>query len=255
MPSYLKVLFAAMLLAVAIRAEDTPANPFPEIKADPGAWVNLISNVGLAAWKKQPAHDWQIVGEVGLDPNNDKALVAKPGAGVLYNGPKGRTHDVDSDAEFGDIAFHCEFMVSKGSNSGVYFMGSYELQIFDSFGMTQSPYPGIECAGIYQRYDSARGKSNEGFEGHSPKENVSKKPGEWQSFDVLFRAPKFDAQGQKTANAVFVKVLHNGKLVHENIELTGPTRGGAAEKATGPIHLQGDHGPVAFRNLRVLAFK
>ncbi|MCX7009513.1 MAG: DUF1080 domain-containing protein, partial [Kiritimatiellaeota bacterium] len=55
----------------------------------------------------------------------------------------------------------------------------------------------------------------------------------------------------KIANAVMVKVVHNGQVVHENVELTGPTRGGAAEKAVGPLRLQGDHGPVAYRNIVV----
>lgn len=254
-PSIFTVV-TTLLLALSIHAGEPDTNPFPEIKADASAWKNLIAGVGLSAWKKTPPTDWQIVGEVGINPENEKGpLVAKPGEGVLYNGPKGRTHDLYSNDEFGDVAFHCEFMVAKGSNSGIYFLGSYELQILDSFGATKSPYPGSECGGIYERWDPARGKGKEGYEGHSPKENVSKKPGEWQTFDVIFHAPKFDAQGKKTANAVFVKVIHNGTLIHENVELNDSTRGGAPEKAAGPFRLQGDHGPVAFRNLRVIEFK
>jgi hypothetical protein len=70
---------------------------------------------------------------------------------------------------------------------------------------------------------------------------------------VTFRAPKFDASGTKTANAVFVKVVHNGKVIHENVEVSGPTRasGFGDEKPTGPLMLQGDHGPVAYRNIRL----
>src|SRR5437868_1126648 len=56
-----------------------------------------------------------------------------------------------------------------------------------------------------------------------PRTNASKAPGEWQSFDVIFQAPRFDAQGKKTANAKFVKVVHNGMTVHENVEVQGPT--------------------------------
>jgi sugar phosphate isomerase/epimerase len=68
---------------------------------------------------------------------------------------------------------------------------------------------------------------------------------------VVFRAPRFDANGKKTENARFVKVVHNGRVVHENEELTGPTRASAwnDEKPLGPIMLQGDHGPVAYRNI------
>ena len=63
----------------------------------------------------------------------------------------------------------------------------------------------------------------------------------------------FDAAGKKTANAVFVKVVHNGKVIHENYECTGPTRGAKlpGEAALGPILIQGDHGPVAYRNLKL----
>ena len=88
---------------------------------------------------------------------------------------------------------------------------------------------------------------------HAPSVNASKPPGEWQSFDIIFRAPRFDASGKKTANAVFVKVLYNGKVIHENVECAGPTRGAKlpSEAPTGPILLQGDHGPVAYRNFKL----
>ena len=56
---------------------------------------------------------------------------------------------------------------------------------------------------------------------------------------------------RRSANAVFVKVVHNGKVIHEHVELKGETRGGYPEKPMGPLRLQGDHGPVAFRNIRI----
>jgi len=139
-------------------------------------------------------------------------------------------------------------MVPKGSNSGVYFMGRYEIQVFDSFGVAKPEHS--DCGGIYQRWKE---KDGVGYEGRPPKVNVSKKPGEWQSFDVTFKAPRFDADGKKIENAKFVKVVHNGKVVHENESLSGPTRAATFddEKALGPLMLQGDHGPVAYRNLKL----
>ena len=100
----------------------------------------------------------------------------------------------------------------------------------------------------------AKGK---GFEGHGPKVNASLAPGKWQTFDVIFRAPRFDASGKKIANAKFVKVVHNGKVVHENVDLTGPTRAAmfGNENAVGPIMLQGDHGPVAYRSIRIKSIR
>ncbi|HLX63054.1 MAG TPA: DUF1080 domain-containing protein [Planctomycetota bacterium] len=247
--SFVLCVIALIGISAAAFGEE---NALPEIKAEASAWKSLINGTELAGWKK-PAGDWATVGDVSLDPANDKVLVAKPGEGIIYNGPKMRTKDIFTEAKFGDVAVHVEFMVSKGSNSGVYFMGNYELQILDSFGVEKSPYPGSECGGLYERWDPARGKGKEGFEGHSPRVNVSKKPGEWQTFDVIFKAPKFDAAGKKISNATFVKVVHNGTVVHENVELNDVTRGAAdKEKAAGPFRLQGDHGPVAFRNFKVL---
>ena len=214
-------------------------------------WVPLFNGTNLAGWRA-PTGEWQVVGGVALDPANPKRFEVTPGTGVLLNGTAGRTVNLISAAEFGDVEAEIEFCIPRGSNSGVYFMGRYEIQVYDSFGVARDKYPGIECGGIYPRWTAARGE----FEGHSPRVNASKPPGQWQRFEVVFRAPRFDAAGHKTRNACFVKVVHNGQVIHENVELTGPTRAAVwedpkDEKPTGPLMLQGDHGPVAYRNLRV----
>ncbi len=203
----------------------------------------------LSAWREDTGQ-WAVVLDARLSPNDEKLLATEPGTGAIYNGPAGRTVNLLTRQEFGDVRAHVEFLVSKDSNSGVYFMGCYEIQVFDSW-QKPSEYPGIECGGIYQRWDESRDPM--GFEGHSPRVNASKAPGQWQTFDVVFRAPRFDKTGRKVANARFESVRHNGVLVHSDIELTGPTRAAAYndEKPLGPLMLQGDHGPVAYRNLRV----
>lgn len=191
---------------------------------------------------------WQSVGDAHLNPSDAKRLASDPGTGAIINGPTGKTKHLLTKQPFGDVRAHIELMVAQDSNSGVYFMGRYEIQVFDSY-QKQSAYPGIECGGIYRRWDENR--TPKGFEGHSPRVNASRAPGQWQTFDVVFRAPRFDESGQKVANARFEKVVHNGVLVHEDVELTGPTRAGAFndEQPLGPLMLQGDHGPVAYRNL------
>lgn len=201
----------------------------------------------LSTWQENTGQ-WEIVGDVFMNPQNESLLSSKPGAGVALNGPTGRTVNLLSKKEFGDVKAHIEFMVPKGSNSGVYFMGRYEIQVFDSWQKT-SEYPGIECGGIYQRWDE--NKESKGFEGHSPRVNASRPPGQWQNFDVIFRAPRFDETGKKISNARFEKIVHNGVVIHEDVELTGPTRASAYEdeKPAGPLMLQGDHGPVAYRNI------
>ena len=213
-------------------------------------WLELIGDKGLDQWKK-PEGDWVAAGEVTLQDGNDRKLSWKPGKSSVVNGERGRTRNLFTRIDHSDVEAHIEFTVSTGSNSGVYFMGRYEIQILDSWGRKKVGYG--DCGGIYHRWDSKRGRGKQGFEGHGPRVNASKAPGEWQTFDVIFRGPRFDGDGRKIANARFVKVIHNGKVVHENVEVTGPTRASAwnDEKPRGPMMLQGDHGPVAFRNIRI----
>lgn len=209
--------------------------------------LDLFASGDLAQCRA-PLGDWVMAGDVSLDPADGKRLAWTEGNRVAVNGAKGKTSNLHTVAEYGDVQLHVEFIVSTGSNSGVYLMGRYEVQVMDSWGKTELKYS--DCGGIYQRHDVATDK---GFEGHAPIANASKKPGEWQSFDITFRAPRFDADGKKTQNAVFDKVLLNGVLVQENVSVTGPTRSGTFtdEKPLGPLMFQGNHGPVAYRNVRI----
>ncbi|MCP4641969.1 MAG: DUF1080 domain-containing protein, partial [bacterium] len=95
--------------------------------AEPPPRVPLCAG-GLDAWRGNTG-DWVHVGDVLLDPNDEKLLISKPGTGTFLNGPTGRTKHLFSKAEFGDCRAHIEFMVPKGSNSGVYFQGRYEVQV------------------------------------------------------------------------------------------------------------------------------
>lgn len=208
----------------------------------------ILTGGDFSQWRGDTGQ-WEIVSDTFTNPDNEKLLNSKPGTGVIVNGPTGRTSNLFSKAEFGDVKAHIEFMVPKGSNSGVYFNGRYEIQVFDSWGVKKPKYS--DCGGIYQRWDNNR--EPKGYEGHSPRVNASRPPGQWQNFDVIFHSPRFDKKGQKIANARFEKVVHNGVVIHADVELSGPTRASAYndEKPTGPLMLQGDHGPVAYRNIRI----
>ncbi len=238
---FVLVMFPGVLSVIAMPT----ASPSITRADDKAPWAVLTEGAALAAWRT-PTGDWGVFGKVVQDPGNEKLLAATSGRGVLVNGPTGRTKNLISRMEHGDVELHLEFMVPKSSNSGVFFQGRYEIQVFDSWGVKNPKYS--DCGGVYQRW--AGGK---GFEGHAPRVNASRAPGEWQSLEVVFVAPRFDAQGKKTANARFVKVVHNGKLIHENVEVTGPTRAAAFsdEKPLGALMFQGDHGPVAYRNVRI----
>jgi hypothetical protein len=201
----------------------------------------------LEAWKK-PTGDWVIGGDAAIDPDNPRKLVAKPGTGVLVTGAKPR--NLVSKATFGDVEVHVEFLIPHRSNSGVKFEGLYEIQIFDSYGAKK--LSGDSCGGIYPRAELTP-KYHHIDDGIAPRVNACKAPGEWQTLDAIFLAPRFDAEGKKVQSARIVKAVLNGQVIHEDVELKTPT--GHAwhnrEVPKGPLLLQGDHGPVAFRNVRV----
>lgn len=213
---------------------------------EPG-WVELES---LSDWKG-PTGAWVEAGDARPKGDNPKLLEALPGKGAIVNGPTGRTTNLVTKEKYGDLELHAEFLVPKGSNSGIKFMGLYEVQIFDSYGVEKPT--GSDNGGIYPRAELLP-KYHHIDDGYAPRVNASKAPGEWQSLDVIFRAPRFDAAGEKTANARFAKVVLNGQVIHEDLEVPAPT--GHAwrikeEPATGPLLLQADHGPVAFRAIRL----
>ncbi len=202
------LLIAAALLGLALA---------PGLAA--GKTQKLFNGKDLAGWRT-PTGTWSVAKSVSLDPANPESFVITPGHGVLVNCASGHTVDLISVPEFGDMQAHVEFCITRHSNSGVYLMGRYEMQVYDSFGVENDKYPGIECGGIYPRWIN-----DQNVEGHSPLVNASKPPGQWQAFDITFRAPRFDASGRKIANAKVVKLVHNGKVIQENVELNGPTRG------------------------------
>lgn len=209
---------------------------------------SLFANISLDQFQ-QPTGSWSNASTASLHPDNPQQLLTPAGNGILFNGPAGRTSNLLTKDSFGDVHVHAEFCIPKNSNSGLYLMGRYEVQIYDSYGVPKDKYPGIECGGIYPRWSETRGE----FEGHSPNINATSAPGEWQSFDILFRAPRFDASGNKVENARFIQVLHNNVPIHSDVELTGPTRASHwdDEQSLGPLMIQGDHGPIAIRTLTI----
>ncbi len=161
-----------------------------------------------------------------------------------------KTGTIQTRDSFGDCQFHIEFatpVVVKGSsqgrgNSGVYFMGRYEVQILDSY--ENRSYADGQAGALYGQYP--------------PLVNASRKPGEWQAFDIIFEAPRFE--NDKLIKPAFVTVLHNGIVIHHRTQLAGATahkrpasyRPHASE---GPLKLQ-DHGnPTRFRNVWIRPLK
>jgi hypothetical protein len=193
------------------------------------------------------SNNWSIVAAVNL-PQGKSAFKTKRGSGVLINDPTDKQRQgIMTNWDHGDMDLDVEVMLPPGSNSGIYLQGRYEVQLLDSWGKARATFG--DMGGIYQRYDEAQ---QYGWEGMAPAMNAAKAPGLWQHLTIEFRAPKFNDRGEKIEDARLISVKLNGVTIHENVRLTGPTRGpiGPDEVARGPLFIQGDHGPVAFRNLR-----
>jgi hypothetical protein len=213
-------------------------------------WEPLLSAKEVSGWHGQDGKplEWFTADDAQWDSRDeDTRLHASPvPGGIILNGPKGHTANLVTDRKFGDVELHLEFLISKGSNSGVYLQGLYEVQIKDSYGVEKPTVH--DCGAIYERW-----KEGKGVGGSAPLKNAARPPGQWQSYTIWFRAPRFDARGGKVENARFVKVLLNGVLVQSNVEIEGPTRASMVipEAPTNPLMLQGDHGPVAFRRIYI----
>ena len=154
-----------------------------------------------------------------------------------------RGGDAITRREFGDFQLHLEFLCpeNKGqegqgrSNSGVYLHGRYEVQVLDSWGL---PVASNACGAVYSIA--------------APLANASRPPGSWQTYDIVFRAPRFDRSGELTQEPR-ITVIHNGVVIHNNLMLPSTTPGGLDRqmRPRGPILLQ-DHGdPVRYRNIWV----
>jgi hypothetical protein len=184
------------------------------------------------------ADKW-VVGKAKVSSADPKMLVAADGMGEMINltPEHGASRDIYSKAKFGDCRIEVQVMVPQGSNSGVYVMGEYEIQVLDSWG--HQKMNGGDMGAVYGA--------------NPPRVNASKKPGEWQQYVIDFRAPKFDSSGQKTDKAELLRVELNGQVLHEKLVMNQQTPGGVTgkEASTGPLMFQGNHGPVAYRNIIV----
>ncbi len=188
----------------------------------------------------------------GKDLSNWTSVTGQPTKWILQDGAMSPTKGsgmIQSKEQFGSCQLHVEWATPKEvkgqgqgrGNSGVFLMGIYEVQVLDSYENTT--YPDGQAGALYGR--------------KKPLVNASRKPGEWQSYDIVFHRPIFE--GDKVVKRATFTVFHNGVLVQDHTELTGGTdwRGPhsisqyAPHADKGPIKLQ-DHGnPVLFRNIWV----
>src|SRR5664279_6406331 len=245
-----------------IAGADVPALNDGSDHGDPpflteSGWRPLLNGKNLDGWQLVDAAKqgkWLVTSAVVWGgTSNPTALVGLPVPGDrIVNTdvePQGNASNIYTTEKFGDIELYVEFMVAAHSNSGVFLHGLYETQIWDSWGFT--PRLATDQCGSMYHYNGGPINGQDG--GITPKVRADRPPGQWQSYQYWFQAPKFDATGKQTAPARFLRILHNGQLIHENVERLGPTTASMniPEAAANPIMLQGDHGAVAFRNIYV----
>ena len=213
-----------------------PAQPLPV--AAPSDAVVLFDGRGLSQWelvRGGPA-DWKV-------ENGYMEIVNGPG---VINLKLPGTGSIRTKESFGDIQLHVEWaspnpprgVAQDRGNSGVYLMGRYEVQVLDSYQRTDT-YADGQAGAIYGQYP--------------PLANPTRPPGEWQAYDIMFRAPRYASDGALT-EAPRVTVILNGIVVQNNEVIRDRARispGAAAVPMQGPIQLQEHHHPVRYRNVWV----
>jgi hypothetical protein len=206
-----------------VRAADAPEPKAIDPGPPPADAIVLFDGKDLSRWKSEKGGEARWIVRDGY---------------VEVNG----TGSIMTKESFGDVQLHIEWATptqvqgngQERGNSGVYLQGRYEIQVLDSYN--NKTYPTGQAGAFYDNFP--------------PLVNASRKPGEWQTYDIIFRAPKPTADGKGVEPGSFT-VLHNGVLVQNHVPVKSSTTAsafkGAAEK--GPLVLQ-DHGnPVRFRNI------
>jgi hypothetical protein len=218
------------------RPQPTVVTPGKKAGDAPSDAIVLLDGTNLDAWK----------GQVINDKKRKKFNLKGEALWKVENGyvECTRTGDLFSRQEFGSCQLHVEFATenppngkSQGrSNSGVFLMGQYEIQVLDN----------------YQNRTYADGGAGSVYGQTPPMVNVSRKPGEWQSYDIIFEAPKF--KGDKLVKPAYITVLHNGVVVQHRTEVQGPTSHKKlavykphAEKLS--LKLQDHNNKTRFRNI------
>jgi hypothetical protein len=238
MKPYLSIfLILSFIINTGQSSKDTEVwNPIPKKvnsisdSLPPDDAIILFDGTDLSSWQArwgEKDSEWQI--------NDDGSMT------VVFDGTGG----IQTKENFGSVQLHIEWKTSedlshnnqKRSNSGVFLQGRYEIQILDSYD--NPTYVNGQAGSVYKQY--------------IPLVNSSRKPGQWQSYDIIFDAPVFDKEGNKIKSGFFT-VFHNGVLIHNKVEILGTTENVGPPKniahGDGPLYLQ-NHccTQISFRNI------
>ena len=227
MKFYLTIIFTIFFLACNSQSsKDTEIwEPIPKKvysksdSAPPDDAIVLFDGTDLSKWKAK----WSDK-ESGWQINDDGSVT------VVFDGSGG----IETLENFGSVQLHLEWKTSEDlshknqdrSNSGVFLQGRYEIQILDSYD--NPTYVNGQAGSVYKQY--------------IPLVNASRKPGEWQSYDIIFEAPEFDSDGNKIKSGYFT-VFHNGILIQNHVEILGTT-----ENVGPPKNIAHGDGPISLQN-------
>jgi len=213
------------------------------------AFANTTKGIIQIETNQRPTDALQVVGEKShlMIPEREGPSQWTFKEGVLTASPV--WDSVVTKETYQDFRMHLEFKVNdvpdakdpeKNGNSGVYIQQRYEIQILNSYGISEEDYKASYGGSLYRQ--------------KKPDKLVNKKAGEWQSYDIAFRAARFQ-DGKKTENAR-ITVYQNGELIHDDVSIKNKTGAGKKEgPEPGPIKLQGHHNPVEFRNVWIQRLK
>ena len=228
------VLFSS-LTCTAQKPEETEVwEPEPEV-VTPGATAHHPPSDAIVLFDGKDLSKW--VGEEGKEPE----WIVEDGAMTVVKG----TGAIRTKQGFGSVQLHIEWRapsVVEGEgqgrgNSGIFLQDRYEVQVLDSYN--NRTYSNGQAGSIYKQ--------------HIPLANANRPPGEWQTYDIIYTAPIFDASG-KLARHAYVTVIHNGVLVQDHVALRGPTQyigqpEYEAHEDKLPLQLQDHSNPVSYRNI------
>jgi len=201
---------AAIILQISLIAQKDPATTEiwkPEVKVvTPGKTNTDAPSDAIILFNGTTASGWQHAnGDEAKWTVADNALTVKPGTGAIQTKQK-----------FGDCQLHIEWRIDKNvkgdgqdrGNSGIFLMGRYELQVLDNYNNQNKTYVNGQAGSMYKQTP--------------PLVNVCKAPGEWQTYDIVFTAPRFSDNGSVISPAR-ITVMQNGVLVQNNTTLWGNT--------------------------------
>lgn len=229
-----------LLLYISIYLCLLPKITFGQKNNQPSIFLNQIHLNDLSEFKKT-SKNWGIAKNATVDRTQKETVITTEGKGILINkNNQKKNKNLVTKFQHGDLELELDVLIPKGSTSGIYLQGRYEIQLSDSWNHKKLTINDI-------------GSINQGenFKGQIALKNGAKVPGVWQHLKIIFHAPKFDKSGTKVKNAWFEEVTLNTMVVLKNTEVPTPTDGTLfkKEKALGPLVLQASNGSIAFKNI------